>query len=245
MNGEENKTKEEYKIKLEAFEGPLALLLHLIEKNRIDIYDIPVAAVAQQYLAYLRAWSEFNLEIATEFLGMASTLLLIKSRMLLPKPVRVDETDEEEEEDPRAALVERLVEYRRYREAGDALQELLRRRRRYIRRLPQAFNLERALPTGLTLQDLLAAFAALWETVAEEFRTIAREEVTVQDKMTDILSLMEARGGELEFRQALKRSGSKTEVVSTFLAILELIRMKRIVVRQTEAFGQIFLRWRE
>ncbi len=236
----------EYNIKLDAFEGPLALLLHLIEKNRIDIYDIPVAAVAEQYLAYLRAWSEFNMEVATEFLSMASTLLLIKSRMLLPKPVRSDENVEtDEEEDPRAALVERLVEYRRYREAGDALQDLLRQRQRYFKRLPQAFSLERALPTGLTLQDLLAAFAALWETVAEEFRTIVREEVTVQDKMTDILGLLEAHQGKLEFRQALKRSGSKSEIVSTFLAILELIRLRRILVRQAESFGQIFLTWRE
>ena len=235
----------EYNIKLEAFEGPLALLLHLIEKNRIDIYDIPVAAVAEQYLAYLRAWSEFNMEVATEFLSMASTLLLIKSRMLLPKQVHSEETAEEEEGDPRAALVERLIEYRRYREAGDALQALLRQRQRYIRRLPQVFTLERALPTGLTLQDLLAAFAALWETVAEEFRTIEREEITVQDKMTDILGLLEAHQGRLEFRQALKRSGSKTEIVSTFLAILELIRLRRILVRQTGKFGQIFLTWRE
>ena len=236
---------EAYKIKLEAFEGPLALLLHLIEKNRIDIYDIPVAAVTEQYLAYLREWSEFNLELATEFLGMASTLLLIKSRMLLPKPVCMDDLAEEAEEDPRAALVERLVEYRRYREAGDGLHELLRRRQTYIRRLPQAFQLERALPTGLTLQDLLAAFAALWETVAEEFRTIVREEVTVQDKMADILAMLELQGGEIEFRQALKRTGSKTEIVSAFLAILELIRRRRIAVRQAESFGEIFLRWRD
>lgn len=235
---------EEYKIKLEAFEGPLALLLHLIEKNRIDIYDIPVAAVAEQYLAYLRAWSEFNLEMATEFLTMASTLLLIKSRMLLPKPVRTEEASEEEE-DPRAALVERLVEYRRYREAGDALQELLRHRQRYVRRLPQVFALERVLPKGMTLQDLLAAFAALWETVAEEFRTIVREEVTVQDKMADIVGLLSEHGGRLEFHQALKRSGSKSEIVSTFLAILELIRLKRILVHQKKAFGEIYLQWRE
>ena len=94
---------EEYKIKLEGFEGPLALLLHLIEKNRIDIYDIPVAAVAEQYIAYLRAWSEYNMEVATEFLTMASTLLLIKSRMLLPKPVKIEDASETEEEDPRAA----------------------------------------------------------------------------------------------------------------------------------------------
>lgn len=236
---------EDYNIKLEAFEGPMALLLHLIEKNRIDIYDIPVAAVAEQYLAYLRAWTEFNIEVATEFLTMASTLLLIKSRMLLPKPVKLEETDADEEEDPRAALVEKLIEYRRYREAGDSLQQLLRLRRQYIHRMPQVFTLERALPQGLTIEDLLAAFSALWETVAEEFRTIAREEVTVQDKMTDILGLLESFQGQLEFRQALKRAGSKTEMVSTFLAILELIRLRRIRVRQAEAFGPIFLTRRE
>jgi len=236
---------EDYNIKLEAFEGPMALLLHLIEKNRIDIYDIPVAAVAEQYLAYLRAWTEFNIEVATEFLTMASTLLLIKSRMLLPKPVKLEETDAAEEEDPRTALVEKLIEYRRYREAGDSLQQLLRLRRQYIHRMPQVFTLERALPQGLTIEDLLAAFSALWETVAEEFRTIAREEVTVQDKMTDILGLLESFQGQMEFRQALKRAGSKTEMVSTFLAILELIRLRRIRVRQAEAFGPIFLTWRE
>ncbi len=236
---------EEYNIKLEAFEGPLALLLHLIEKNRIDIYDIPVAAVAEQYLAYLRAWSEFNMEVATEFLTMASTLLLIKSRMLLPKPIKPEESGGEEEEDPRAALVEKLIEYRRYREAGDTLHQLLQQRQRYIHRLPQVFTLERALPQGLTIEDLLSAFSALWESVAEEFRTIAREEVTVQDKMKDILELLDSGQGQLEFRQALKRSGSKSEMVSTFLAILELIRMHNIRVRQPEAFGPIFLTRRE
>jgi segregation and condensation protein A len=236
---------EDYNIKLEAFEGPMALLLHLIEKDRIDIYDIPVAAVAAQYLAYLRAWSEFNIEVATEFLTMASTLLLIKSRMLLPKPVKTEETDEEDEGDPRAALVERLVEYRRYREAGDALQQLLKRRKRYIHRLPQIICVERALPQGLTIDDLLGAFLSLWETVADEFRTIAREEITVQDKMADIVGMLESCGGRMEFRQALKRSGSKTEIVSAFLAILELIRLRRIRVQQQEAFGSIFLTWRE
>jgi len=236
---------EEYNIKLEAFEGPMALLLHLIEKNRIDIYDIPVAAVAAQYLAYLRAWSEFNMEVATEFLTMASTLLLIKSRMLLPKPIKPEEFGEEEEEDPRAALVQKLIEYRRYREAGDAMRQLLGRRQCYIHRLPQVFTVQRALPQGLTIEDLMAAFSALWETVAEEFKTIAREEVTVQDKMTDILRLLESFQGQMEFRQALRRAGSKTEIVSAFLAILELIRLRRIWVKQPEAFGPMFLTWRE
>ena len=236
---------EEYNIKLEAFEGPLALLLHLIEKNKIDIYDIPVAAVAEQYLAYLRAWKEFNMEVATEFLTMASTLLLIKSRMLLPKPVKPEDATSEEEEDPRTELVERLIEYRRFREAGDALQKLLQQRQRYVHRLPQVFTLERALPKGLTIEELLAAFSSLWETVAEEFRTIAREEITVQDKMTDILGQLAEHGGRLEFRQTLKRAGSKVEIVSSFLAILELIRLRRIRIQQPESFGPIFLTWRE
>ena len=236
---------EEYNIKLEAFEGPLALLLHLIEKNKIDIYDIPVAAVAEQYLAYLRAWKEFNMEVATEFLTMASTLLLIKSRMLLPKPVKPEDATSEEEEDPRTELVERLIEYRRFREAGDALQKLLQQRQRYVHRLPQVFTLDRALPKGLTIEELLAAFSSLWETVAEEFRTIAREEITVQDKMTDILGLLAEHGGRLEFRQTLKRAGSKVEIVSSFLAILELIRLRRIRIQQPESFGPIFLTWRE
>lgn len=236
---------EDYSIKLEAFEGPMALLLHLIEKNRIDIYDIPVAEVADQYLAYLRAWKEFNMEVATEFLTLASTLLLIKSRMLLPKPTKAEEIGEVEEEDPRAALVERLIEYRRYREAGEELQQLLRLRQLYIHRPPQILTVERALPLGLTIEDLLISFSSLWETVEEEFRTIAREEITVQDKMADIAGMLESCGGRMEFRQALKRSGSKTEIVSAFLAVLELIRLRRIWFQQPEVFGPIFLTWRK
>ena len=237
---------EDYKIKLESFEGPLALLLHLIEKNRIDIYDIPVARIAEQYLAYLKAWTEFDMEVATEFLTMASTLLLIKSRMLLPKPVRAEElAGLEEEEDPRAALVERLIEYRRYREASETLQLLMRQRQRQHRRAPQSFSIERALPAGLTAMELLSAFLALWETVADEFRTIVKEEITVQEKMQDILGLLVSCKGQLEFRQALKRAGSKTEMISTFLAILELIRLKQIRVLQQEAFGPIFLMGRD
>lgn len=239
-------SSEEYKIKLETFEGPLALLLHLIEKNRIDIYDIPVARIAEQYVAYLKAWTEFNMEVATEFLTMASTLLLIKSRMLLPKPVKPDEISGlEEEEDPRTVLVERLIEYRRYREASETLQYLLSQRRRFYRRMPQAFSIERALPQGLTAMDLMSAFSALWENVADEFRTILKEEITVQEKMQDILGLLGSGNGRVEFHQALKRSGSKTEMISTFLAILELIRLKQIRVQQPAAFGPIFLMWRE
>ena len=234
-------TQEAYRIKLDVFEGPLALLLHLIEKNRIDIYDIPVATVAEQYLAYLRDFQEFDMEVATEFLVMAATLLLIKSRMLLPKPVKMQEGDFQDESDPRQELIERLLEYRRYREAADGLQLLLRQRRRYFHRLPQLFSKERALPTGMQVQDLLEAFTSLWESVADEFRTIIREEITVQEKMADILRLLDANNGRLEFRQAMTRSGSRTEIISAFLAVLELIRLHHISVVQIEPFGPISL----
>lgn len=238
-------TQDAYQIKLDVFEGPLALLLHLIEKNRIDIYDIQVATVAEQYMAYLREFQELDMEVATEFLVMAATLLLIKSRMLLPKPVKVQEGEFAEEKDPRQELIERLLQYRRYREAAEGLQLLLQHRRRYFHRLPQAFSVERALPTGMQVQELLEAFASLWETVAEEFRTIVREEITVQEKMADIVRLLEENRGRMEFRQALTRSGSRTEIISSFLAILELIRLRRIKVIQTEPFGPISLAWKE
>lgn len=238
-------TQDAYQIKLDVFEGPLALLLHLIEKNRIDIYDIQVATVAEQYLAYLREFQELDMEVATEFLVMAATLLLIKSRMLLPKPVKVQEGEFAEERDPRQELIERLLQYRRYREAAEGLQMLLQQRRRYFHRLPQAFSVERALPTGMQVQELLEAFASLWETVAEEFRTIVREEITVQEKMADIIRLLEENRGRMEFRQALTRSGSRTEIISSFLAILELIRLRRIKVIQNEPFGPISLAWKE
>jgi segregation and condensation protein A len=196
-------------------------------------------------LAYLREFQELDMEVATEFLVMAATLLLIKSRMLLPKPVKVQEGEFAEEKDPRQELIERLLQYRRYREAADGLQLLLQQRRRYFHRLPQAFSIERALPTGMQVQELLEAFASLWETVAEEFRTIVREEITVQEKMADIIRLLEENRGQMEFRQALTRSGSRTEIISSFLAILELIRLRRIKVIQTEPFGPISLAWKE
>lgn len=230
---------EAYKIRLDAFEGPLALLMHLIEKNQIDIYDIPIAEVTEQYLAYLRALEEFNIDIASEFLVMAATLLQIKSRMLLPKPPVADEAPEEE--DPRQELVERLLEYRRFKQAATVMEGMLHEREKFFSRPPGEFATRFVLPEGLRLDDLLEAFAAVWESAADQFAFIAREEISVQDKMQDILHLLHRRSGRVEFGETFIRSGSRTEMVAAFLAILELIRMKRIRISQDRSFGPIYL----
>jgi segregation and condensation protein A len=227
------------KIKLETFEGPLALLMHLIDKNQIDIYDIPIAVVTEQYIAYIRALEEFNIDVASEFLVMAATLLQIKSRMLLPKPPASEAA--EEEADPRQELVQRLLEYRRFKQMAATLEEMMRAREKFVARPPGSFAAKIVLPEGLKLDDLIEAFAAVWESAVDEFAFIAREEISVQDKMQDILLMLRKQGGRLEFAQTLIRSGSRTEMVTAFLALLELIRLKRIKIEQERSFGPIYL----
>lgn len=227
----------EYKIRLESFEGPMALLMHVIEKNQVDIYDIPIAEVTEQYLEYIRTMEEFNIDIASEFLVMAATLLLIKSRMLLPKPPVMEEA--EQELDPRQELVQRLLEYRRFKQASVALEEMLRRRERMFSREAQDFGTKLLLPEGLKVDDLIEAFAAVWESAVDQFAFIAREEISIQDKMQDILYLLRANGGKMEFAHTFIRSGSRSEMVTAFLALLELIRLKRIRIRQDRNFGPI------
>lgn len=230
----------EYKIKLEVFEGPIALLLHLIEKDKVDIYDIPIASVTEQYLAYLKDLEEFNIDVASEFLVMAATLLLIKSRMLLPKPVKSTE-ELEGEDDPRQELVNRLLEYRKFKQLASSLETLLKERGRLFTREPQQFAMQYELPQGLKLDDLLTAFAAVWESKAEDFAVIAREEISVQDKMQDILHLLYQNQGEIEFSRTLIRVGTRSEFIVAFLALLELIKLKRIAVRQEYGFAPIYL----
>lgn len=216
--------------------------MHLIEKNQVDIYDIPVAEVTEQYLAYLRELEEFNIDIASEFLVMAATLLQIKSRLLLPKPPAADP---EEEEDPRQELVERLLEYRRFKQVAEVMEELFRQRGKYFTRPPGEFAARIVLPDSLSLDELIAAFAAAWESAADHFAFIAREEISVQDKMQDIVHLLRQNSGRMEFSQTFIRSGSRGEMVSSFLAVLELIRLKRIRITQDRSFGPIHLTWGE
>lgn len=234
----------DYKIKLEFFEGPMALLMHLIEKNQLDIYDIPIAIVTEQYLEYLQKLETFNIDIASEFLLMAATLLQIKSRMLLPKlPKIIDEIDDEG--DPRQELVDRLLEYRKFKQMSTVMEDMMKERERFFTRLPQEFDIEVPLPVGLKLDDLLAAFAAVWESSIDEYEVVAREEFSVQDKIYDIIHLLYKHKGKIEFSQAVIRRGTRAEVIATFLALLELIKLQRVTIHQEENFGPIFITLKE
>ena len=234
----------DYKIKLESFEGPMALLMHLLEKNQLDIYDIPIAMVTEQYLEYLQKLEQFNIDIASEFLVMAATLLQIKSRMLLPKLPKVIE-EINEEDDPRQELVDRLLEYRKFKQMSTVMEDMMRQREQFFTRLPQEFDVELPLPVGLKLEDLLSAFAAVWESSIDEYELVAREEFSVQDKIYDILHLLYKHKGEIEFSQAVIRRGTRTEVIATFLALLELIKLQRVTINQQESFGPIYITLKE
>lgn len=233
---------QDYTIKTDIFEGPLALLMHLIEKSQIDIYDIPIALVTEQYLAYLKAMQEFNIDIASDFLVMAATLLQIKSRMLLPRPKVIME---EEIEDPRQELVDQLLEYRKFKEAATHLQDMWLQRQKYFTREPIIFPKVVNLPQGLTVTKLVVAFAALWESQCEQYAIVSRELISVQDKMADIIHFLRRQEGSVEFRHTIFRSGSRTELVAGFLALLELIRLKRVVIHQEANFSPILISLRK
>lgn len=223
-----------YQLKLEVFEGPLALLMHLIEKSQIDIYDIPIAEVTEQYLAYLKEMEELDLEVASEFIVMAATLLQIKSRMLLPKKV----SEDGEEEDPRDELVARLVEYKRYQEASVRLGEMAQARSLFFGRMPLTLAARREpYPQGMTTDKLVMAFMAVWESkrAEKDFVVVTGEMVTVQDKMGDILYLLRKNGKTIDFYETLIRACNRDELVASFLAVLELLKLRKIRVHQESA----------
>jgi len=231
----------DYQIKLEVFEGPLELLLHLLAKNKVDIYDIPIAEITEQYMAYLQTLQQFNIEVASEFLVMAATLLQIKSRMLLPKPPAEISCEEDNEGDPRQQLVERLLAYQQFKEAALVLEQLYLKRQRHYARPPQVFAKKMPLPQGLQVDDLLAAFSAVYERMATEYAMVAREEISVQEKIYDILLLLQNNKSGLRFEQVVFRSHSRAEVIAAFLAVLELTRLRRIRIEQRQLYGPIYL----
>ena len=233
--------QEQYKVHLESFEGPLDLLLHLIEKNRIDIYDIPIALLTEQYMDYLAKFKEFNIEVASEFLVMAATLLQIKSKILLPD-TKVEEVNEDDtdEVDPRKELVERLLEYHRYKEVSSILGEMADEAgKRFFR---EASNLptKHLPPKGLDVK-------LLWQAFQNEplVANVAREKYTIEDKIISLLALLKQHGGNICFNTVFQYSEhkiSKSELITTFLAMLELIKIKRITVYQTSIFSPIYLK---
>jgi segregation and condensation protein A len=225
-------------VRLALFEGPLDLLLHLCRDNKVDLKDIPIAAITEQYLAYLDVMRTLNLEVAGEFLVVAATLLHIKSRLLLP----VEELPEGEEgEDPRSELVRQLVEYQRFKEAGLALRALEEQRTRTFARgsLGPEGPTRTDYPLEVSLFDLLAALRRVIEQMPKTDQVeIEPDRLSVAQRIAEILERM-ADGRELAFEDLFLGSREVGDVVVTFLAVLELVRLRLIRVWQVEAYGAI------
>jgi segregation and condensation protein A len=234
----------EYRIKLQVFEGPLDLLLFLIRKNEIDIYDIPIESVTRQYIDALHAMRELDLEVAGEFFVMAATLMEIKSRMLLPRGIAAVDPNADEEVDPRWELVHQLIQYKKFKEAAAKLDELSRSRHdmmeRYVESLSVALD-ERPLQ-GVGRIDLWNTFNIILRRLAEKLviGEIKDEQVTVADQMEYVLE--RARNEKVfVFTSLLPEKLTVRVLVATFLAVLELTRLKRLTLKQDEAFADIFI----
>ena len=231
-----------YNIKIQDFEGPLDLLMHLIEKDKVDIYDIPIVDITEQYITYLNAMKEFDMDVASDFLVMAATLLQIKSRMLLPKP---PVESAEEQEDPRQMLVDMLVEYRKIRIQAKMLTESLATALGYHQRKPMQFPDIRKKIKPLSFDDLIDSLNGLLTIQEHEPALIERQRFNVQDKMNKIIDLLEKNNHSLEFSALITNNVSRSEIIASFLAILELMRLNRITIRQARPFSTIFIFLRE
>ena len=227
-------------VQLPIFEGPLDLLLHLIKKNEVSIADIPIATITEQYLSTLELMQSLNLDVAGEFLVMAATLIHIKSRMLLPPGE--EEGEDEEEGDPREELIRRLLEYQRFKEAAGELEkrEILRRDV-FVRRPEIPEDVENAGFGGLSLFDLISALRQVLERFPEEgIHEITLEKISVREKMSFLLDDLHRRG-KVVFQSLFEAAVSRLEVVVTFLAMLELVKIRAIRVAQEEREGPIII----
>ncbi len=235
---------QEYKVKLEVFEGPLDLLLYLIKKDEVDIYDISLERITAQYLEFMDAFKVLDLEVAGEFVVMAANLIYLKSRALLP--VNVQPPDEEaEEEDPRWDLIRQLVEYKKFKDAAAQLSQREFEQSNLFARLPEQSDTSPERPLGdVSVFDLINAFNKVLKRIAsksEDLREIFEENYTVSDKI-DLIMKMAASGVPLKFTELFASAASRSEIVVTFLALLELIRLKQLRCVQDEAFSEIELR---
>jgi segregation and condensation protein A len=234
--------QEDYKVQLDVFEGPLDLLLYLIRREEVDIYNIPIRRITEQYMEYLGLMRMLDLNIAGEFLVMAATLMMIKSRMLIPED-RIEEM-EEEEEDPRWDLVRQLVEYKKFKDAAGRLESI-----EAIQSNVFGLGHEAILLDGdpglavedVSLFDLISAFSeALKNARDETLGEIIAETFTVADKIDLILREVKRRG-TIRFSDLFPGESYRAEMVCTFLGLLELIRLRHVEIRQDGVFGEIFI----
>ena len=235
----------EYKVKLEVFEGPLDLLLYLIKKDEVDIYDISIERITSQYLEYLDAFQMLHIDLAGEFIVMAANLLYIKSRMLLPVDQQLPEEDEDEN-DPRWDLIRQLVEYKKFKEAAAALQTREAIAANLFPRIPATPepDPEAKLVIGeVGIFDLIRAFQKVLKRLdgkQEDLTEIFEEHFTVSQKIDFILRVTNDTTS-VRFQELFTDAASRTEMVVTFLALLELIRLKQLCICQNEAFGEILI----
>lgn len=234
--------RDNYQVKLEVFEGPLDLLLYLIKKNEFDIFDIPVARITEQYLEYLQLMQELDIAVAGDFLVMASTLIYIKSKMLLP-PEPKGEGEADLTEDPRAELVERLLEYQKFKSAANMLHTRAEIEAACFTRAP--LETDKSNPeVSATVFDLLRVFRDILQrakTVAEI--EIHRDEVTMAEKLRQIKTLLDERH-EVSVREVFEACRSRRELILTFLVLLELARELELRLIQSQVFGEIVARKR-
>jgi segregation and condensation protein A len=236
----------EYKVQFEVFEGPLDLLLYLIKKEEVDIYEVNLTRLATSFIEYIDLMRKFDLEIAGEFLVMASTLMYIKSRELLPVDQQVAVEGEEEGEDPRWELIRQLVEYKKFKDAATQLQTLEARQENVFPRLPAKLEFENTAPPpkpDVSIFDLLNAVNAVLKRFEkrDDARDIFEDKWTVSEKIEFILKVIAERGS-VRFAELFESAASRSEVVCTFLALLELIRLKQLVCVQPEPFAEIEIR---
>ncbi|MGI8966263.1 MAG: segregation and condensation protein A, partial [Limisphaerales bacterium] len=236
----------EYKVKFDVFEGPLDLLLYLIKKEEVDIYEVNLTTLATQFIEYIDVMRMLDLDIAGEFLVMASTLMYIKSRELLPVDLQTPTENEEDGEDPRWELIRQLVAYKKVRDAAAQLQMLETTQENIVPRIPGKMNFALDAPAAkpdVSLFDLIDAVSAILKrlTAREDLRDIFEDKWTVSEKIEYIMAVINEKLG-VKFSDLFASATSRSEVVVTFLAMLELIRLRQIIFSQKEPFGEIEIR---
>ncbi len=237
----------QYNVKLDSFEGPLDLLLHLTNRYEIDIYDIPMAQLTEQYMEFIQTMKQLELDVASEYLVMAATLLAIKSKMLLPKREELLIEDELVEEDPREQLMEKLLEYRKYKEAAQGLKKLEGERALLFSRLPLDIQIPpENQPLHINMYDILSAFQKLLarKKLQKPLQMkVARQDISIDERMNEVLK---------ELKRTKRKSFSdlfpylqKGHMIITFLAILELLKKNAIDIEQEGNFANLFILYRE
>ncbi|PLS16402.1 segregation/condensation protein A [Bacillus sp. M6-12] len=240
-----------YNVKIEAFEGPMDLLLHLINRLEIDIYDIPMAEITGQYMAYIHAMKELELDIASEYLVMAATLLAIKSKMLLPvyEDDSIADNENDFDDDPRDELVEKLIEYRKYKEAAVEFKQMEEERSLMFSKPPSDLSqfskeIEPSLQElNVTLYDMLGAFQKLLrrqQFKKPAFTKITRQEISIEKRMEEIMVNLKKATRRTSFFDLFPRP-EKEYIVVTFLAVLELMKLNEIFVEQDSNFAEIYV----